>query len=143
MTGGNQTIDNRVDHVVMSGEKFATGGRDLNADLVLRRDERTPGFGHVRLTGHRREQAIDHRAHDARICLIILDRVGIVDGVNDRRRRTRRCRLRHCLKNGATRKKRYAYELRQTLTNLWPTLRITTAQLWRLLLIMQATRLPL
>ena len=45
MPGGHQTIDDRVDHIAMSGKKFAAGRGNLDADLVLRRNQRSPGGG--------------------------------------------------------------------------------------------------
>src|ERR1700730_2342318 len=36
--GGTQAVHNRVDHITMSGKKFAPRRGDLDADLVVRRN---------------------------------------------------------------------------------------------------------
>ena len=108
MTSLDQTIDNGVYHIVMRREKLAARGANLDADLVLRRHKRTPGFGNVRLVGRGQQKAIDHCANYAWIGLVILNRVGIVDFEDDRRSRSGRWRLlAYCTGNGANQNKGY------------------------------------
>ena len=60
--------------------------RNFDSDLVRRRNQRRPRLRHIRLAGRSEDEPIDHRAHDRRIRLVVLDRVGIVHRIHDRRR---------------------------------------------------------
>src|ERR1700730_2519832 len=108
VTGHGQSIDNRADHVMVSCEKFTAGRRDLDPDLVARRDERSPGLADIRLPGYGQDQPIDHGANDVRISPVITDRVRIMRDVYNRWSSAgpRHRRLRKSRRNGAEAKKR-------------------------------------
>ena len=83
MTRCGQPIDNRVNHIVVRGEKFTTDRGDFNSNLVIWRNQRRPRPGHVRLAGHGKNETIHHRVHQARVSFVIFNRIRIVHGVND------------------------------------------------------------
>ncbi len=83
MSRGDETIDNRVDHIMMRCKKFAAGRGDFDSNLVIRRHQRRPGRGQVGPTGRREKESIHHRVHNARICLVIFDRIRIVHRIDD------------------------------------------------------------
>ena len=78
VTGRDQSIDDCVHDRVMRCEQFAAGGGNLDPNLVIRRNERAPGFGDVRLAGDGEHEPIDHCSNDFRVLAIIIDRVRIV-----------------------------------------------------------------
>src|SRR2546423_13604029 len=86
MTRGNQTIDDGVHHIAMSGEKFAAGGGNFDADLVVRRNEGAPGAGEIGLAGYSEDEAVDHAADDRRIGSGLNGRGGEVGGGDQRLR---------------------------------------------------------
>jgi hypothetical protein len=87
MPRGNETVDDGVHNVAMSGKQFAAGRGNLDADLVVRRNERAPGTGQIGLAGHGEDEAIDHSANNRGIRPVLLDGRWIVRGINDRLRR--------------------------------------------------------
>src|SRR5438128_11808491 len=42
VSGGDQTVGDRADNIVMSGEQFSPGSGNLDPDLVVRSNQRTP-----------------------------------------------------------------------------------------------------
>ena len=75
MSCGDEAVHDRVYHVMVRGEKFAACRGNLDADPVVRRNQRSPRLRHVRLARHGENQSIDHLAHDAGIRLVIFNRV--------------------------------------------------------------------
>jgi oxygen-independent coproporphyrinogen III oxidase len=88
MSGRDEAIDNRIHDVMVRCEKFAAGRGNFNSDPVVRRNQRRPRFRHVRLAGCGENKPIDHCVHNGRIRFVILDRVGIVDRIDNRRSRS-------------------------------------------------------
>jgi len=84
MARGNQTVNNRVYDVPMSGEELASSRRDLDPNFILRRNQGAPGAGKVGLAGNGKDEAVYHPAHHGWIRAILLDRGGVVRRVDDR-----------------------------------------------------------
>src|SRR5207245_6531458 len=68
-----ETIHDRIDHIMMRGEKFTPCPGDFYSNPVIRGDERRPRFCHIRLSGYSENKPIHHLAHDARVRLIIFN----------------------------------------------------------------------
>src|SRR6266700_7678833 len=85
MSGRDEAIDNRIHDVMVRCEKFASRRGNFNSDPVVRRNERRPCPRYIGLPRRSKNEPIDHRAYDGRIRFVILDRIGIVDRINNRR----------------------------------------------------------
>ncbi len=83
MSGRGQTVNDRVDDVMVGRKKFAADRGDLNSNLVIWSYQRRPCSGHVRLPSGRENEPIHHRVHHSRTGLVIPDRIRIVHRVND------------------------------------------------------------
>jgi oxygen-independent coproporphyrinogen III oxidase len=88
MAGRDEAIDNRIHDVMVRCEKLAAGRGNFNSDPVVRRNQRRPRFRHVRLAGRGENKPINHSSHDGQIRFVILDRVGIMDRIDNRRSRS-------------------------------------------------------
>ena len=82
-------------------KQLAPGGRNLDADFVVRRNQRRPGLRQIRLARNREHKPIDHGVDHLGIRPVIRHRIWIVRDENDRRSRRWRRRLRHSSGNGA------------------------------------------
>ena len=107
MSGRNQTLDNRVYHVVVGSEKLAARRGNFDSNLVSRRYERGPRLGDFGLPRRGENEPIDHRPHNFRIRVVIFYRARIVRSVHNRRRRTRLWLLRERTGDGAEKNKSY------------------------------------
>jgi hypothetical protein len=87
MAGGNEPIDDGIDDIAMSREQFAARSRDLDANLVVRRNQGSPRADEIGLAGHREDETVHHPANDGGIGLVFVDRSWIAGGVDDRLRR--------------------------------------------------------
>src|SRR6266550_3804003 len=73
MPGRDETVDNGVHYIAMRREQFTAGRGNLDADLVVRRNERAPGAGEIGLAGRGEDEAVYHSANDGGIGVVVLD----------------------------------------------------------------------
>ena len=99
----DQAIHDGVDDVAMRREKFAACRGDLDANLVVRRNQRRPRFGKIGLLCYGENKSIHHRAHASPVGMVVIDRRRITRDVNDR---WRSCRARALRERGSAKKKR-------------------------------------
>src|SRR5205085_8385898 len=86
LAGGDKTVDDRVHDVAVRREQFAARRGNLDADLVVRQNERAPGAGEIGLTGHGKNETINHAANHGGIGLVLVNRGGIMGNKHDRLR---------------------------------------------------------
>ena len=91
-------------------EKLAPGCTDFNSHSFFWSDQRRPRRSDVGPASRGEDKPIHHLTHDPRICLIIFDRAGIVDGIDNRRSRGRLRSLRQRGGNGAKQNEGYVPE---------------------------------
>ena len=89
MARGDEPVYDRIYDIAMRGKKFPAGGGNLDADLVVRRDERRPCLCNIGLSRDCENESIDHGVHDGGIRVVVIDCRGIARSVNDRRSRGR------------------------------------------------------
>lgn len=92
---------------MVRSEKLAARRGNLDSYFVIRRNQRSPRLSDVGLAGRSKNKPIHHRANDARVRLVILDRVRILERVDNRRRRSRAWFLGERTGNGTEENKSY------------------------------------
>src|SRR5256885_9620178 len=95
MTRCSEAVHDRIHDNVMRREEFAARCADFDSNPVLWRNQRRPSLAYIRLPSDGEHQPIDHFVYHPRLCLVIFDRISIVDHVYSRRRGRGRRGLRH------------------------------------------------
>ena len=115
----HEAVHDRVNNIVMRGEKFAASCGDFNSNPVFGGDERPPRLRHVRLPSCGENKPIHHLVHYARVRFVIFNCVRIVHRVHDRRSRSRLWRLAEAGRDGAKENESYVSheEDRRTTAN--------------------------